>query len=126
MLRSSLMMLAICAFLAAPVLAADPVISKSIFAEADGETVLLVQVRAANQEIYGINLVDETGSVTDIVSPKGWVGISSGDRVIFRTGDKPIGAGETVVFRIVTTNKAAPLGLTFRDKESPIHVNQNI
>ena len=125
MLRSSLMVLAICALVASPILAAEPTVTKSIFAETADETVLIVQVSAADQEIYGINLADDTGSITDIFCPKGWVGISSGDRVTFRTAD-PISTGQTIQFRIVTTDKSAPLGITFRDKKSPIHTNQNI
>lgn len=126
MLRSSLMILAICVLFATPVLSAEPVVTKSIFAETGAETVLLVKVSGADKTIYGINLEDESGSITDIFAPKGWVGISTGDSVMFRTGDKPIASGSTVIFRIVTSNKAAPLGVTFRDRDSSIHVDQNI
>jgi hypothetical protein len=125
MFRSSLIVLGICALIASPILAAEPTVTKSIFAETADETVLIVQVSAADQEIFGINLSDASGSITDIFCPKGWVGISSGDRVTFRT-DEPISLGQTVKFRIVTTDKSAPLGITFRDKKSPIHMNQNI
>ena len=126
MLRSTLMILAICVLIATPVLSAEPVVSKSIFAESGAETVLLVKISGADKAIFGINLADDSGSITDIYAPKGWVGISTGDEVMFRTGDKPIAKGSTVTFRIVTTNKAAPLGVTFRDRDSSIHVDQNI
>jgi hypothetical protein len=57
--------------------------------------------------------------------PKGWVGISSGDQVYLR-GDEPISSGETVAFRIVTTNGDAPLGVTFHGKKDPIHAKQTL
>jgi hypothetical protein len=111
---------------AAPLSAAEPVVSKSVMTEDNGTTVLVVEVRAAARAIYGVTLVDDTGSVTDIVAPKGWAGISSGDRVLFSTVDKPVEAGQSVVFRVVTTNKAAPLRVTFRDAKSLIHSGQTI
>lgn len=128
MTRSILFVLLACAlatFLVVPAMAADPVVTKSVITEEDGTTALKISVSAANKPIYGITIVDETGSITNIRSPKGWVGISSGDLVLFRSGD-PISSGETVAFRIFTTNKSAPLGITFRDVKSPIHSRQTL
>jgi hypothetical protein len=129
MTRSPLIILAVCALaavIALPAAAADPVVAKRVITEADGVTVLKISVSAANQSIYGITLADETGSIADIWVPKGWVGISSGDRVIFRAGDDPISSGETVAFRIVTTNGSAPLDITFRGQKTPIHAKQTL
>jgi hypothetical protein len=107
-------------------LSAEPTVSKSVATEDDGTAVLIVQVRASDQAIYGINVVDATASVIDLVAPKGWAAISSGDRVVLSTVDTPIEAGESVVFRLVTTNKAAPLRFTFRDAKSLVHTGQTI
>ena len=107
-------------------LCAEPTVSKSVATEDDGTVVLIVEVRASNQPIYGITVVDASASVTDLVAPKGWAGISSGDRVVLSTVDKPVEAGGSVVFRLVTTNKAAPLRFTFRDAKSLIHTGQTI
>ena len=118
--------LAVIGVIVLPALAAEPVINKRVMAEDDGTAVLVVEVRAADRAIYGVTLFDETGSVTDIMAPKGWAGISSGDRVVFATADQPVGAGETVVFRVVTTNKSAAFRVSFRDAKSSIHTKQTI
>jgi hypothetical protein len=111
---------------AGPALSAEPVVSKRVMTEDDGTAVLIVEVRAATQAIYGITVADASASVTDIVAPKGWAGISSGDRVVLSTVDKPVEAGGSVVFRLVTTNKEAPLRFSFRDAKSLIHSGQTI
>ena len=128
MIRSTLIVLTVCALaavIALPALAADPVVGKSVLTEDAGTTVLKISISAANQSIYSVTVADETGSIANIFVPKGWVGISSGDKVIFR-GDKPISSGETVAFRIVTTNASAPLGITFRGLKTPIHAKQTL
>jgi len=117
---------ALAGLVAGPALSAEPVVSKSVMTEDNGTAVLIVEVRAASEPIYGITVVDASASVTDVVAPKGWSGISSGDRVVFSTVDKPVEAGGSVVFRLVTTNKEAPLRFTFRDAKSLIHTGQTI
>lgn len=117
---------ALAGLLAAPLLAAEPVVSKRLVTEDDGMAVLILEVRGADHAIYGITLIDETGSVLDVVAPKGWAGISSGDRVLFSTVDTPVGAGKTVAFKIVTSNKSAPFRVTFRDAKSMVHSKQTI
>ena len=111
---------------AGPALSAEPAVSKRVLTEDDGTSVLIVEVKAAGQPIYGITVVDASASVTDLVAPKGWSGISSGDRVVLSTVDKPVESGGSVVFRLVTTNKEAPLRFTFRDAKSLIHAGQTI
>ena len=117
---------ALAGLVAGPALSAEPAVSKSVMTEDNGTAVLIVEVRAASEPIYGITVVDASASVTDVVAPKGWSGISSGDRVVFSTVDKPVEAGGSVVFRLVTTNKEAPLRFTFRDAKSLIHTGQTI
>lgn len=117
---------ALAGLVAGPALSAQPAVSKSVMTEDNGTAVLIVEVRAASEPIYGITVVDASASVTDVVAPKGWSGISSGDRVVFSTVDKPVEAGGSVVFRLVTTNKEAPLRFTFRDAKSLIHSGQTI
>jgi hypothetical protein len=121
-----IVVVALAALTVAPVWAAEPVVTKRVMTEDNGTAVLVVEVRAADHALYGVNLVDESASVTDIVAPKGWAGITSGDRVVFATVDTPVAAGERVVFRVITTNKSAPLGITFRDAKSLIHAKQTI
>ncbi len=110
----------------APLCAAEPAVSKRLMSEEDGMAVLVLEIHGADRAIFGVTLIDETGSVLDVVAPKGWAGISSGDRVVFSTVDKPVGAGETVAFRIVTSNKSAKLLVSFRDAKSMIHSRQAI
>ena len=125
-LSTILFVAALAGIAAGPALSAEPAVSKSVMTEDNGTAVLIVEVRAASEPIYGITVVDASASVTDVVAPKGWSGISSGDRVVFSTVDKPVEAGGSVVFRLVTTNKEAPLRFTFRDAKSLIHTGQTI
>lgn len=104
--------------LAAPATAADPQASKRVMTDADGSSVVLVNVVATSREIYAISINDASSSIEDIVAPNGWVGISSGDRVLFRTGDSPITPGKSVTFRIVTKNSTASLGIVFSDAKT--------
>lgn len=104
--------------LAAPATAADPQASKRVMTDADGSSVVLVNVVATSREIYAISINDASSSIEDIVAPNGWVGISSGDRVLFRTGDSPITPGKSVTFRIVTKNSNASLGIVFSDAKT--------
>ena len=117
---------ALIALLAGAGLSAEPAVSKRVMTEDDGTAVIVIEVSASDRPIYGITVVDASASVTDIVAPKGWAGISSGDRVVFSTVDKPVEVGGSVVFRLVTSNKAAPLRFTFRDAKSLIHSGQTI
>jgi hypothetical protein len=105
---------------ALPVLAAGPGATKSVQGSGDGLAVVLIRVTAANESVYGVTIKDESGSIKDIVAPKGWVGISSGTDVIFRTGDKPIKAGSSLTFRLHTTNEDGSLSVSFKDMYSPI------
>lgn len=115
---STLLVLALGTILALPASAAEPQVSKRVLADAGGTSVVLLNVTASGRDIYGISISDASGSIEDIVSPNGWAGVTSGDRVVFRTSDTPIGSGKTVTFRIVTKNKDAGLTLLFRDSKS--------
>ncbi len=106
--------------IALPVLAAGPSATKAVIGTENGTAVIVINVAASGQAIYGVNIKDESGSIKDIVAPKEWVGISSGDEVIFRTGAKPIQPGSTLSFRVYTGNEGAQLSVSFRDKDSPI------
>ena len=115
--------LAICLaiVLTVPVLAEGPKVSKRVVGEAmDGTSVVVIRVTATDGAIYGIDIKDASGSISDIVAPKGWVGITSGTRVIFRTGGQPIRTGTSTSFRLVTTNKDASLSVSFRNERSTV------
>jgi hypothetical protein len=99
-------------------LAAEPVVSKTVLTGDDGISVVLLNVRASDRTIYGITVSDESGSIEDIVAPKGWVAISSDSEAAFRTGDAPIAGGKTAAFRILTRNTGASLVVRFRDAKS--------
>jgi len=114
--------LAICLaiVLTVPALAAGPNVTKSVAGEGDGSAVVVIRVTATDGAIYGVNIKDASGSINDIIAPKGWVGISSGKDVIFRTGGQPIRTGTSTSFRLVTTNKDASLSVSFRDERSTV------
>jgi hypothetical protein len=121
-----IMIIALATVIAAPVSAAEPVLVKRVVTEDDGTAVVVVDIRAADRAIYGVTITDASGSITDIIAPKGWAGISSGDRVVFMTTDTPVAAGKSVAFKMVTTDKSARLNVTFRDAQNMIHVKQTI
>ena len=114
--------LAICLaiVLTVPALAAGPNVSKRVSSVADGSAVVVVNVTATDGPIYGVTIKQASGSIKDIVAPKGWVGISSGKNVIFRTGGQPIQTGTSASFRLVTTNRDASLSVSFRDERSTV------
>ncbi|MCK5620376.1 MAG: hypothetical protein KAJ17_13295 [Candidatus Krumholzibacteria bacterium] len=112
--------LVVVALVALPVLAANPNATKSVAGSEDGTSVLVIRVTASSQSIYGVTIKDASGSITDIGAPKGWVGISWGTDVIFRTDEKPIRAGSSLTFKVHTTNEDGELSISFRDKDSPI------
>jgi hypothetical protein len=114
------MVIVLGALLALPVVAAAPNVTKSVLGTEEGTSVVLIRVTATSDAIYGINVKDVSGSISDIVAPKGWLGISSGTEVLFRTGDKPIKAGTSLTFRIYTSNEGGELSVSFRDKDSVI------
>lgn len=122
----TLTMLIVVALVALPVLAASPNATKSVEGREDGMSVLAIRVTASSDAIYGVNIKDASGSITDIRAPKGWVGITSGTDVIFRTGEKPIRAGSSLTFKLHTTNEDGELSISFRDKDSPVGSGKNI
>ncbi len=111
---------------ALPLLASPPGVSKSVLAGDGTEAVVVVRIAATTHDIYGITILDESGSIVDIISPKGWCGIATADRILFGTDDRPIKAGSSKSFRIVTKNKDASLLISFRDKDSSIGKTKTI
>jgi len=114
------------ALIALPVLAAGPNASKSVGSSEDGMAVVDINVTAAGQSVYGVTIKDASGSIKDLAAPEGWVGITDGADVIFRTGEKPIQAGGSLTFRLHTTNEGGSLSISFRDKVSPIGSTQSL
>ena len=114
------------ALIALPVFAAGPNATKSVGGSEDGTAVVEIRVTAAGESIYGVTIKDASGSIKDISAPDGWVGISSGTDVIFRTGEKPIRAGSSLTFRLLSTNEGGSLSISFRDKKIPIGSTQSL
>jgi hypothetical protein len=112
----TLTLIAVAVLVALPVLAAGPTATKNVTGGEDGIAVVEIHVTASGESLYGVNITDASGSIKDIIAPKGWIGISSGDEVMFRTGKKPIVDGDTVTFRLMTTNEGAGLSVRFRDE----------
>lgn len=121
MTRFTTIMLLIGAFsllVSAPAMAADPSVSKTVLTTEGEDAVVILRVTARGRAVYGLTVVDATESVSDIVAPKGWVGIASGDLVTFRTLENPIASGSSLAFRIVTKNPQSGMSVTFRDAKS--------
>lgn len=119
LLASSIALIALM-LLALPVIAAGPSVHKSVLAGENGTTVILLRVSAGSSAIYGVTIEDESGSIDDVVAPKGWVSIAGDSKAIFRTGDKPIKSGGAISLRIVSTSENPTFGVTFKDAKTQI------
>lgn len=102
---------------AAPAWAAGPTASKAVKAESDGITTLAVNVTSA-EEVYAVTITG--AAIDDVRAPKGWVGVASGNHVLFMTGENPVKSGNTLAFKIMTTEPSAALKVSFRGKDDPI------
>lgn len=112
--------------LAVPAFAAGPSIHKSVLAGEDGTSVILLRISAGSSAIYGITVEDESGSIDDVIAPKGWCSIASDSKALFRTGDKPIKSGATLSLRIVSTSENVTFGVTFKDAKTQIGSKKTI
>ena len=129
MTRFTTILLLIGAFsllVSAPAMAADPSVSKTVLTTEGADAVVILSVTARGRAVYGLTVVDASESVSDIVAPKGWVGIASGDLVTFRTFENPIASGSSMAFRIVTKNPQARMSVTFRDAKSAFGGKKNL
>jgi hypothetical protein len=115
MKRSILILLALLVS-AAPVWAADPTASKAVKAESEGVTTLLITV--SGEGVYAVTI--SGAAIDDLRAPKGWVGIASGNHVMFLTDENPVHGGNSLAFKILTTEPSASLKVSFRGKEDPI------
>ena len=116
MKRSILILLALFVA-AAPAWAAGPTASKAVKAESDGITTLAVNV-TSSEEVFAVTITG--AAIDDVRAPKGWVGVASGNHVMFMTGENPVKSGNTLAFKIMTTEPSAALKVSFRGKEDAI------
>jgi hypothetical protein len=116
MKRSLLILLALFVA-AAPSWAAGPTATKAVKAESDGVTTLAVTV-ASDEDVYTITI--SGAAIDDVRAPKGWVGVASGNHVMFMTDQNPVTSGRSIAFKILTTEPSATLKVSFRGKEDPI------
>ena len=106
------------AVVAVPALAAGPSAIKAVTAEADGVSTLAVTVSSAASEVFAVTIYG--AKLEDIRAPKGWVGVASGSHVVFRTGENPVKSGNSLAFKLLTTEPSASLKVSFQGKEDPI------
>ena len=116
MKRSILILLALFV-VAVPAWAAGPTASKAVKAESDGITTLAVNV-TSSEEVYAVTITG--AAIDDVRAPRGWVGVASGNHVMFMTGENPVKSGNTLAFKIMTTEPSAALKVSFRGKDDPI------
>ena len=117
---ATLLALVLCVALAMPALAADPIVTKRVLANETGGSVIILSVFGTGRDVYGMTINCRGGAIEDIYAPKGWVGVCGGDKAVFATGDEPVTAGESMAFRIVTSDPRADVDVTFRDEKSQI------
>lgn len=115
MKRSFLVLLALC--LAAAPAFAEPKATKAVKAESDGVTTLAVTV-SSNEDVYAVTITG--AAIDDVRAPKGWVGVASGNHVMFMTDANPVTNGRALAFKIMTTEPSASLKISFRGKEEPV------
>jgi len=113
-----LSLLVLAALTVVPALAAGPTASKAVSGEADGVSTLAITVASGADAVYAVKI--SGAKVEDIRAPKGWVGVSSGSHVMFRTGDNPVKSGNALAFKVMTTEPGASLKVAFEGKEDPI------
>ncbi len=124
MKRSLILIALIGAVAAAPAWAAGPTARKAVAGVESGVTTVAVTVSSSSDEIYAV--VIDGARVEDIRAPKGWVGISSGTSAVFRTGQNPVKNGNSLAFRVMTTEPAAGLTVSFRGKDDPVGQPTNL
>ena len=122
MKRSLLLLLALFVS-AAPAWAAGPSAKKAVKAESDGVTTLAVTV-SSDEDVYAV--IISGAAIDDVRAPKGWVGVASGNHVMFLTDENPVTSGKTTLFKILTTEPTASLKVSFRGKEDPVGEPLNI
>jgi len=125
MKRSVFLSLAVSALLSTTVAHAARV-SRGLTTDKKGENVLVLKIAASNRAIYGVDIRDASGSVADIIAPKGWVGVAGNDRILFRTGARPIRTGATFTFRVYTADPSAKLTVRFRGPKAPFGSTRSI
>ena len=122
MKRSILLLLALFVA-AAPAWAAGPTANKAVKAESDGITTLAVTV-SSDEDVYAVTI--SGAAIDDVRAPKGWVGVASGNHVMFMTDANPVTGGRSIAFKILTTEPTASLKISFRGKEDPVGSPVNI
>ncbi|MCI0453027.1 MAG: hypothetical protein L0Z51_11695 [Candidatus Latescibacteria bacterium] len=124
MKRSQLFVFVLLVLAAVPAWAQGPTAAKAVAGEEDGVTIVAITVASPVDEVYGVNI--KGARMEDIRAPKGWVGISSGSSVIFRTGDNPVKSGSSLAFKIFTSEPTAALTVSFRGKEDAVGTPVNL
>jgi copper(I)-binding protein len=109
-MKRSLLILFLLVVAAAPAFAA-PSATKAVKAESDGVTTLAVNV-TSDDEVYAVIITG--AAIDDVRAPHGWVGVASGNHVMFMTGDNPVKAGSTVAFKIADDGPSAALRSSLR------------
>lgn len=117
MKRSILVLLVLVVAVVPAWAAAAPTATKAVKAESDGVTTLAVTV-SSDEEVYAVTITG--AAIDDIRAPKGWVGVASGNHVMFMTGENPVKGGNELAFKILTTEPSAALKVSFRGKDDPI------
>lgn len=108
----------------APAWAESPTAAKAVAGADEGLTTLAITVSSNTDDVYGVTI--KGARIEDIRAPKGWVGISSGSNVMFRTGENPVKRGNSLSFRVVTSEPSAGLTVSFRGKDDSLGQPVNI
>ena len=117
-IRTTLVAMALCVFVALPALADAPKVSISESDATSDYNVVLVTVQASGTDVYGMTLTSAFGSIQDIKAPEGWAGVTDGEIVTFHSVDTPIKSGGKLVFRMLM--KGSPdMKAVFFDDEGP-------
>jgi len=124
MKRSLLFVLGLLVLAAVPAWADGPTAQKATKGSADGITTFAITVAADGEDVYGVTI--KGAQMEDIRAPQGWVGIASGSSVMFRTGEHPVTSGNSLEFKIQTSEPSAALTISFRGKEDVVGTPVNL
>lgn len=83
--------------------AAPARLDRSVTELDNGTYLIKIDVASTGAGIYGLRLVDPTGSIVDVYAPRGWVAVTDGEAYGARTASRPIKSGKRLQFLVHST-----------------------
>ncbi len=81
------------------VMAAAPMITKSVTPMEDGLFMVRVRITASGNNVYALSLIDPEAAIVDVFAPRGWITVTDGEDFLART-NTALKDGKSVEFVI--------------------------